>query len=89
MRDSHGKLCTEVDALAHPCWNALESPDKKKMVRAMIKNRAGKSGIEVTIGVSRALPLDAEIGLIEQIKVMFPHYTSYSWKVMNISPERL
>jgi|GEM_PF-6010690 len=89
LRDIEGKLCTEVDALAHPCWNALESMDKKKMVRSLIKTHAGKSSIEVTIGVSRESPADSEIGLIEQIKSMFPHYTSYSWKVLNISPERL
>lgn len=86
LRDPDGKLATEVNAFAPVCWNAEESPARKKEILSMLKAEPAADYLDITIGTYRDLLNEEETELIKPIKSLFPGFKSYSWKTLNINP---
>ncbi len=86
LQGPDGKINKEIDSLALTCAGAFESQKNKKAVIRLIKAFPLKARLEITVGVRENISVDNEIALINRLKQMFPGYTSYSWKTLDICP---
>jgi hypothetical protein len=84
LRDDTGNLTIEVSALAPACRGAHEAPLREKDIRSRLKVHPAPERIEITIGLYHNCSDNEETGLGEALKSLFPGFTSYSWKTVNI-----